>query len=314
MKTAFYSHPDFLLHRSASAHPERPLHPERPARLEALERHLRASGQWEHLAHAAFKPASQDDLALCHSSAMIERVRFASAASANLDPDTYTNQHSWNVALLGAGAALQAARDVANGEIKQAFVASRPPGHHATPERSMGFCLFNNIALAAKQARKYLERVAILDWDVHHGNGTQDIFYADPSVFFASLHQAPFYPGTGAASERGVGAGEGSTRNIPLPAGCGNAAYLRAWRSLEADLEAFEPQMILISAGFDAHADDPLGGMEVTEGGFAAMAREAKNWANRWCEGRLLLVLEGGYDVEALGHSVVQVLEELERD
>ena len=308
MKTAFYSHPDFLLHRSASAHPER------PARLEALHRHLHLSELWERLDHRAFEPASQDDLSLCHSSAMIERVRLASAASANLDPDTYTNQHSWNVALLGAGAAIQAARDVASGQVKQAFVASRPPGHHATPDRSMGFCLFNNIALAAKQACKYLERVAILDWDVHHGNGTQDIFYGDPSVYFASLHQAPFYPGTGASSERGVGAGLGSTRNIPLPAGCGNAAYLRAWRSLEADLEAFEPQMILVSAGFDAHADDPLGGMEVTEGGFAAMAREAKDWANRWCEGRLLLVLEGGYDVEALGRSTVQVLEELERD
>ena len=308
MKTSFYFHSDFVLHHSDRAHPER------PQRIEALYLHVRQAELWQKLTPAAFEPASEEDLQLCHSAAMIERVRSASAAEANLDPDTYTNKHSWNVALLGAGAAMQAARDVASGKVRQAFVASRPPGHHATGERSMGFCLFNNIALAAQEARKYLQRVAILDWDVHHGNGTQDIFYDDPSVFFASLHQSPFYPYTGAASERGEGAGVGSTRNIPLPAGCGNAAYLRAWRSLEADLEAFKPQMILVSAGFDAHADDPLGGMEVTEGGFAAMAREAKNWAKRWCEGRLLLVLEGGYDVEALGRSVVQVLEELERD
>jgi acetoin utilization deacetylase AcuC-like enzyme len=307
MQTAFYFHPDFLLHRDAHAHPER------PARLDAVERHLRASGLWNRLAHRDFTAASEADLQMCHSVAMIARVRAASASGVNLDPDTYTNTKSWHVGLLAAGASLAAAREVASGEAQQAFVASRPPGHHATPERSMGFCLFNNVALAACEARKYLQRVAILDWDVHHGNGTQDIFYQDAAVYFASLHQSPLYPGTGASHERGEGAGLGTTRNIPLPAGSGDATYEAAWRSLETDLEAFAPQMIIVSAGFDAHADDPVGGMAVTEAGFVAMARQAKAWAVRWCGGRLLMVLEGGYNTEALGRSVVQVLDELLR-
>ena len=303
MQTAFYSHPNFRLHRSATAHPER------PERLEAVERHLRERGLWERLDHRSFTPAAEDDLVMCHVPAMIQRARHASAEGFDLDGDTYTNQHSWNVALLAVGAAMQAAEAVASGAVSNAFVASRPPGHHATSRRSMGFCLFNHVALAARHARKRFDRVAILDWDVHHGNGTQEIFEEDPSVYFASLHQWPFYPGTGAAGERGTGPGLGSTRNVPLPAGSGDAKYLQAWRSLEADLLAFEPQMIVVSAGFDAHAHDPLGQMEVTDEGFAEMARVAKSWAAQMCQGRLLMVLEGGYNIEALGRGVASVLE-----
>jgi acetoin utilization deacetylase AcuC-like enzyme len=305
MKTAFYSHRDFGLHKSTSPHPER------PERLEFVEKYLRESKVWDRLDHRAFAPATDAELEACHSRAMIARARRAAEGGFDLDGDTYTSKDSMRVALLAAGAAMQAARDIAGGQATQGFVATRPPGHHATDTVSMGFCLFNMVALAAAEAGKTFDRVAILDWDVHHGNGTQDIFYSSPNVLFASLHEWPLYPGTGSADERGEGAGLGLTRNIPLRAGQGNAEYLRTWRSLEADLAAFEPKMILVSAGFDAHADDPLGHMEVTEQGFADMTRQAKAWAARWCEGRLLLVLEGGYNLDALGRSATQVLEAL---
>jgi acetoin utilization deacetylase AcuC-like enzyme len=305
MATALLTHPHFQLHSSSSAHPER------PQRTTALEERLRVSGLWQELAHLDFDRASEQEIAACHSPDMVESVRLACEQGWDIDGDTYVNERSFEVASLGAGAALRAADAVCRSEVANAFVCSRPPGHHAESQRAMGFCLFNNAALAARRARQYFDRVAVLDWDVHHGNGTQEIFYRDPSVFFASLHEWPLFPGTGAHSEIGEGEGRGTTLNVPLPRGCGDTQYLGQWRALRAPLEEFAPQAIVLSAGFDAHRLDPLGHMEVTEQGFAAMARELMGWAGEWCGGRVVAVLEGGYSLEGLSMSAEAVVREM---
>jgi len=231
----------------------------------------------------------------------------ASTAHVALDGDTSVSRDSWRAALLSAGGVLEACERVASGTWRNAFCALRPPGHHAERDRSMGFCLFNNVAVAARALRERhgIERVAILDWDVHHGNGTQHLFERDPSVLYASLHQWPLYPGTGAASERGVGDGEGTTVNRPMPAGSNDADWLG---ELEAHvlpaMEDFRPGFVLISAGFDAHRLDPLASVALTEDGYAAMTRRLVELAARTAGGRLVSVLEGGYHLEALASSV----------
>jgi acetoin utilization deacetylase AcuC-like enzyme len=224
-----------------------------------------------------------------------------------LDPDTCISPDSYRVALLAVGGALLAVDQVVEGRPDNAFVALRPPGHHAERERAMGFCLFNNVAIAARYAqRRYgLKRVLIVDWDVHHGNGTQHTFEDDPSVLFFSTHQFPFYPGTGRTSERGTGAGLGYTLNVPLAAGCGDNEYRQVFEKiLYPAAQAFEPQLVLVSAGFDAHRNDPLASMNVTEDGYAHMTSIVRDIAERYCEGRLVSLLEGGYNLEALAHSV----------
>jgi acetoin utilization deacetylase AcuC-like enzyme len=238
----------------------------------------------------------------------------AQAGGGWIDADTMVGRDSVDVARLSAGAAIAAVNAVIDGPSSRAFVISRPPGHHATPSRSMGFCLINTVAIAAAHALQHgLDRVAILDWDVHHGNGTQDAFYDRSDVFYCSLHRSPFYPGTGAASETGAGSGIGSTLNIPLPTQTGDTTYLHLLRNVVMPaINAYEPELLLVSAGYDAHRGDPLGGMGVTKPGFQEFTRIAIEIAEDRCDGRLVLVLEGGYDPPALARCVADAVEILD--
>jgi acetoin utilization deacetylase AcuC-like enzyme len=298
----------FLFHPSCAAHDPGPGHPERPERLHAIRARLAASGLLSELAQVEPRAARTEELELVHAPQHVARVRACCArAPAALDGDTCVSQDSWEAALHQAGAALEACERVLAGEWSNAFCAVRPPGHHAEPARAMGFCLFNGVAVAARAlcARHGLERVAILDWDVHHGNGTQHVFEADPSVFYASLHQWPLYPGTGAAGERGVGPGEGTTRNCPLPPGSGDAEWLAALeRVILPELEAFAPQFVLVSAGFDAHRLDPLAGTRLGTACYGRMTELVSELAARTAAGRLVSVLEGGYHLGALAECV----------
>jgi acetoin utilization deacetylase AcuC-like enzyme len=302
---------DFHLHDTGD-------HPECPERIFALERTLSGAGMFtDRMVHAP-APAGRESILAVHSERLIERVeRTAANGGAWMDQDTYVSPASYDIALLAAGAAIQSVDLVMSGDASRAFALVRPPGHHAEPNRAMGFCLFNNVAVAARHAMDQyaLSRVAIVDWDVHHGNGTQAIFWNDPEVLFISLHQFPYYPGSGAQNERGGERGEGYTLNVPLPAGSGDEVYLRAMQEVVVPaLEAYQPELLLISAGFDAHRNDPLAQMNLTTGCFAAFARMMQAIAVRSCNGRVALVLEGGYNLQALGESVVAVIQELDGD
>jgi len=308
MNTAYFSHSDFRLHDNGAQHPER------AARLNAIEERLKRDEIWEKLQPPDFNAASEAQLELCHAPGLIEKIKtLAQNGGGHIDADTRVNEVSFDVAKLGVGAAIGAVKGVLGGEFENAFVAARPPGHHAESARAMGFCLFNSIAVAARYAQQEhgLERVAIVDFDVHHGNGTQEIFYRDGSVFFASVHQWPLFPGTGKSSERGEGNGEGATFNIPLEAGHGDAEYFEIWNEVGIEVKKFAPQLILVSSGFDAHARDPLGGMNLSAKGFAALAGSTLNWANELCDNRIVFILEGGYDLSGLSESVSAVVREL---
>jgi len=297
----------FVYHPACVAHDPGRGHPERPDRLRAIEARLAGSGLAQALARHAARPARIEELERVHGRAHVEHVCAASArGGGRLDGDTSVSAASFEAALRAAGGTLEACERVLAGTWSNAFVAVRPPGHHAERDEAMGFCLFNNVAVAAAALRAAgLARVAILDWDVHHGNGTQHLFERDPSVFYASLHQWPLYPGTGAADERGLGPGEGTTRNCPQPAGAGEREWLGALeREILPELAAFAPEFVLISAGFDAHRLDPLAATNLTEHAYAEMSARMLELAATHASGRLVAVLEGGYHLEALAASV----------
>jgi acetoin utilization deacetylase AcuC-like enzyme len=261
------------------------------------------------------RPATEDELAGIHDRGYIRLIRETAGHAVALDPDTFTSPDSYEVALLAAGAVLVAVEHVLDaGPGSRAFAMQRPPGHHAEASRAMGFCLFNNVAIgAAKARRRDLSRVAVVDLDVHHGNGTQWSFYDDPSVLVISSHQYPYYPGTGSADQTGSGAGVGFTVNFPLEAGATDADYERVYQSVEGVLLQFRPELILVSMGFDAHRDDPLGGMRLTTGQFMRLTARIAAVADRCCNGRLVAAVEGGYDLEALAASLRGVIDVLDR-
>lgn len=301
MKTGYTFHETFLLHVKAG-------HPESPDRLRTILRLLKDSGMVEALQLIEAMPVSRELLDQVHARNHIELVRRISVAGrGRLDPDTYLNPASWAAASLAAGGAVGVTHAVLHGQTDNGFALVRPPGHHATPRHGMGFCLFNNVALAARAALNAgLERVLIVDFDVHHGNGTQDIFYDTSQVLFFSIHQSPLYPGTGLAEDIGVGGGEGYTVNVPLPVGVGDDGYLAIFEAVLIPIaRRYAPQLILVSAGFDAHWADPLAGMRLSVNGFARLIRILRELAAELCGGRLVLVLEGGYNVDALSRAVL---------
>lgn len=306
-RVAFISSEHYLEHRTP------PGHIERAERIGHLLEYLPKRPVFAGLTRLDPIVADRSWVETVHTAAYIDFVRrSAERGPVSLDPDTVVSQRSFEVALEAVGALLVACDQVVSGQVCRAFCAVRPPGHHAEADRAMGFCLFNNVAIAARYLQKKhgLQKVLIIDWDVHHGNGTQHTFYEDSSVFYLSVHQSPLYPGTGSREERGAGDGLGTTLNVPLPPGRDDATYLQVFQEeLAPVVQEFKPEAILISAGFDAHRDDPLGGMQLTENGFAALTREVCCLAREVASGRVISALEGGYDLGALARSVEAHLE-----
>ncbi len=297
MTIALIHSDDYLRHDTGD-------HPECQARYTAIVQGLQADHDWwQSLVKLAPREATPADIARCHSESVASRLAHACEIGyAALDADTLVAPESDRVARLAAGGACRAIDAVMNDEVEAAFVACRPPGHHATIGRSMGFCLFNNVAVAARYAQatypEQIQRVLIADFDVHHGNGTQDIFYHDPSVYFFSLHQSPWYPGSGLVSERGAAAGEGFTRNVPIAAATPVEDYLRTFETnLEQVMHDFSPDLVLISAGFDAHREDPLGQLLLEDETYVRMTRRLREASS----GRVVSCLEGGYNLKTLG-------------
>ncbi|HEX6940454.1 MAG TPA: histone deacetylase [Longimicrobiales bacterium] len=314
--TALVMHPDCARHDTGWGHPE---HQGRlPAVVNALYRDTPAL--LDVVLQVEAEPASTDDVLRVHTPALLERVQGVVRQAAEsgtpiaLDADTVVSGTSWDAALAAAGCAVTATSLVLDGAAGSAFAVSRPPGHHATAGEAMGFCLINNVAVAARWARdvRGVERVLIVDWDVHHGNGTQEIFYADPTVYYLSLHLSPHYPGTGGADERGAGAGMGATRNVPLAHGTTAEEYHRIFDcALDATLAEFAPELVLVSAGFDCLAGDPLGGLRLEPRDLHALTRRLIERTRATAGGRVVAVLEGGYVPARLGAGVVQVLRAL---
>lgn len=308
-----------------------PWHPEQPARLLAILKALKDSGLSATIPFLSPHFAAEDDLMLCHSKAYIELVKnetaqilikhLANDGSASLSTgDTPICSASYQAACLAAGGALKAVDAVMQNQVKRVFVAARPPGHHAHQNIGQGFCIFNNVAIAARYAQQAyaLKKILIVDWDVHHGDGTQAIFYEDPLVFYFSTHRygRGFYPGTGAAEERGNGRGLGTNLNCPFSIENGDSprqSILKAFKNnLPVTIETFKPELIFISAGFDAHKLDPLGGCDLSDGDFAELTECVKEIANRNCQGRIISILEGGYSLEGLASAAIAHLKALQ--
>ena len=301
MKLGYFYSDIFLQHAQ-------PGHPESPQRLEAILESWEDAGLLKQLRALTPQPATEAQLLAVHSPRHLNLIRAANErGGAMLDADTFMNQHSREAAYLAAGAAIGAVDAVMQGELDTSFALVRPPGHHATRDLAMGFCIFNNVAVAAQHAldRYGLERVLIVDFDVHHGNGTQDIFYESPQVLYFSTHRYPFYPGSGHWRDTGLGVGKGLTVNVPLPHSVGDRMFAHIFDDLLYPVaERYQPQLVLVSAGYDAHWDDPLGAlMLLTTEGYAYLVRVLQRIARDFCDGRIAFILEGGYHLEALANS-----------
>lgn len=308
MSTAIIYSDDYLKHDTGH-------HPERRERYGAVLNGLMADEDlWQSFVKLQPRPATDEELERCHSARAIARVHQACEQAmmfehVQIDADTVVSEQSDVTARLAAGGACRAVDAVVSGEAENVFVACRPPGHHATVGQAMGFCLYNNVAVAARYAQATypteIKKILVVDFDVHHGNGTQDIFYDDPTVFYYSLHQYPWYPGTGDARERGVREGEGFTLNVPIHAGTSADEYLQLFeQGLESAMKTIAPDLVIISAGFDAHIADPLGQLELTDDSYARMSRRLKEAAGTSGKGRIVSCLEGGYDLRTMGETV----------
>lgn len=302
MTTAYVTHPRFSEHHL-------PEHPEHAGRIRAVWRRLGETGLAARMHALDVQPVTDEQILAVHSRGYLDVLqRIGSLGrTVRLDADTYANPTSYEVACLAAGAVCTAADAVLRGDAANSLAVVRPPGHHAMPDHGMGFCLLGNIAIAAADARRrhQVERILIVDFDVHHGNGTEAMFYDDPSVLFVSTHQYPLYPGTGALEDIGAGAGQGYTANIPIPGGHGDASYAAIFEQVVWPLaDRFQPQLILASAGFDAHWADPLAGIRLSLNGYALLCSELLRMADQYCGGKIVFVMEGGYNLEALSGGV----------
>jgi acetoin utilization deacetylase AcuC-like enzyme len=302
--TAYTYDPLFLEHNLSG-------HPENRTRLERIMAALRDEGLLNRMLFIPPQPADMDLLGRVHDPAYVSELQtFAEQGGGHIDADTYVGRRSFDAARLAAGGAAELVRAVLDGRAQNGLALVRPPGHHAVRAGGMGFCLLNNVAMAAQTALDEfgLQRVLIVDWDVHHGNGTQDIFYGLPQVCFFSTHQYPYYPGTGGVAEIGAGAGRGATVNVPLPSGVGDAGFRRVYAEILTPLaERFQPEVILVSAGFDAHWDDPLAGLRLSLTGYWELVQSALTLAERLCDGRVVAILEGGYNLTVLTHAVADL-------
>jgi len=302
MATGYVYDEIFLKHNLAS-------HPENRTRLERTRALLEETGMLDRLTHIPARPATREELTRVHRPAYVDQVeQISDRGGGYLDPDTYTSADSFQAALMAAGGLIEATLAVIDGRVHNAFALVRPPGHHAMPARGMGFCLFGNVAIAAQAARldRGLDRVLIVDFDVHHGNGTQAMVGDDPAFGFVSTHQYPYYPGTGAASEVGHGPGQGTVVNMPLSPGAGDQVFRNLYQQILIPFaHRFAPDLILVSAGFDAHWDDPLAGLTLSLGGYAWITRTLVSLAESLCCGRIVFALEGGYHLDVLSQGVL---------
>jgi len=306
MKTLLAYQDIFLNHKTGNNHPENP--DRLLSVLQARDALTKLNLTWV----SEFPDAAWENLLPIHDQAYLQSLQETQGRSGYLDGDTVVSPKSYEAALQAAGAGVYLAEEILRGRAQTGFALVRPPGHHAERDHAMGFCLLNNVAVAAKYLiSQGVQKVCILDWDVHHGNGTQDAFYEDSQVYFVSFHQYPYYPGTGSSEERGYGAGLGTTLNLPLTRGSTETDYDKAWSLVEKEMEFFRPEVYLISAGFDAHKNDPLGGMELTSSSFARFTERVKRLAHQTAKGRILSFLEGGYDTKALRESVLHHVEVL---
>lgn len=304
MTTLYVTHERYRDHRMPSYQ-----HPEHPGRIEAVWNVLQEAGLTERMQTMNATPINEQQILRVHTQEHLNALNMVAGQERLLmfDQDTYALPKSPDIARLSAGGIVNAVDAVLSGQVDNALAAVRPPGHHATPQRAMGFCLLSNVAIAVRQAQVVhgIKRVMVVDYDVHHGNGTQDVFYEDENVLFVSTHQYPFYPGTGAIKDIGMGAGKGTTLNVPLRAGHGDSSYKQIYEKvLWPAARRFKPEFILVSAGFDAHHVDPIAMMALTHHGYAHLSRELKAMADELCGGKIVFAMEGGYDVLALAHGM----------